>query len=138
MLLCTYQLHAPGYPPPPPPPRGDGGDLTRVGWGGVGVKCILNPGGQTKWSNSPNPQCRLGSVNVPHPVTQTRGQIPHPRVKQSGQTPVVSGGGGGGGRRGTPGLAIDRCIRSGLIHGDWTTPYVASKQIKDNSYRQYH
>ena len=98
VMLCTYQLHAPGYPPPPPP--GDGGDLTRVG-----VKCILNPHqGTDEMVKQPHPvhaeitRCRLASVNVPHPRNPPCGQIPHPQTKRSGQIPCgLRGGGGGGG-----------------------------------------
>ena len=64
--------------------------------GGGQIYPTSPPRGQTKWSNSPTlytrrSQCRLASVNMPHP-----------RAKWSGQVPRSPGGGGGG----YPGLAI--------------------------------
>ena len=96
-VLCTYQLHAPGYPPPP----GDGGDLTRVGGGGQ-IYPKSPPGDRRNGQIAPpfytrRSQCRLASVNVPHPCNPPCGQIPHARAMRSGQNPRGLPGGGGGG-----------------------------------------
>ena len=123
-LLCTYQLHSPGYPPPPRSPR------EMVRWWG------FDQGGESNLSENPTPGTEE-MVKLPHlgqgmfrhvlrldPLNQVRehtqitvqtddgqsapprnpshGEIPHPRVKCSGQIPHGLGGGGGGGR-GCPG-----------------------------------
>ena len=92
VYLCTYHLHAPGYPPLPE----DGGDLTGVGVtmypksppgdrGNCQTALPLIPYCRTLYTR--RLQCRLASVNVPHPRNPPRSQIPHHRAKRSGQIP---------------------------------------------------
>ena len=66
-----------------------------------GVKCILNPHpGTDEMVKQPHPimACGDGVGQCAPPRNPPRGQIPHPRVKRSGQIHhVLPGGGGGGG-----------------------------------------
>ena len=115
--------------PPPPPPPGDGGDLTKVG-----VKCILNPHTGTdemvNWApplHTRRSQCRLASVNVPHPRNSSRGQIPHPRQSEAVKSPVVSGGGGGG-TRGLQLIGASKFIRL-YDYFDWWLAQIYKKLV---------
>ena len=119
MHLCT-SMACPGVPPPremegiypgwgsnpskKPHPRDRGNGQTVPPRGRVRPLCLYD---SVHWINKGNIcrfQFRVRMVNVPHPRNPPRGQIPQPRVKRGGQIP-----------RGSPGLAIDRCIISCVV-----------------------
>ena len=101
--LCTYQLHAPGYPPPPPGRWG----FDQLGRGQMYPK---SPSGDRR-NGQTAPPCTRGYHSAdwrqsmcPTAVTHFVVKFPTPGQSEAVKSPAVSRGGGG--------LAIDRCITS--------------------------
>ena len=88
---------------PPPPPPGDGGDWPWWGGGGGGQMYPKSPPQERRKGQKAPPtetrrsQCKLASVNVPHPVTHHVVKFPTPGKVKWLNPPWSRGGGGRGG-----------------------------------------